>query len=184
MKKLITATLIIAATASSALSAEKVVATVNGKKITEKELNETIKNLPPSYNNLKKNPEFRKMVLENMVREELLYQEAIKEGLENNPKVKEEIEKAKRRILIQALLRKHIKLPPIKVSEQEARAFYEKNKRMFLDPNGKPVPFESLKPFIIQSLKRKKEQQAFQEAVERYIKELEKKEKVEIKGVK
>jgi len=180
MKKVFATALLIAFTSTGSMAAEKVLATVNGKKITESQLNRAIENLPARYQGLKDNPQFRKMVLENMVKEELLYQEAKKEGVDKDPKVKEEIELAKKRIMIQALLRKHIKLPKVKVTEEEAKAFYEKNKHQFVDANGKPVPFKSLKPFIIQSLKQQKEEEAFRKAVEEYVRELQKKGKVQI----
>jgi len=167
----------------SSLAAEKVLAVVNGKKITEKELNERINSLPPNFNALKKNPQFRKMMLENMVREELLYQEALKEGIDKLPQVKKEIEMAKKQIIINNLLKKKVKVPKVKVSDEEARKFYEENKSRFT-ANGKTVPFSQLKPFIIESLRKQKEQKVLQEAVNNYIKSLEKENKVKIEEEK
>lgn len=164
----------------SALAAEKILAKVNGKAITEKDLNQVMESLPPNYKTLEKNPTFRKQLLNNMVKEELLYQEAIKEGVEKDSRVQREIETMKKRILVQALLRKHIKLGSVQISDSEAKAFYEKNKERFTDANGKPVPFSSLKPFIVQSLKQQKEQEMFKEALNKYVSQLEKKSKVEI----
>ena len=165
---------------SSALAAEKILAKVNGKVITEKDLDQVMKSLPPNYKTLEKNPAFRKQLLDNMVKEELLYQEALKEGVEKDPQVQKEIEMMKKRILVQALLRKHIKLGKVQVSDSEAKAFYERNKERFTDANGKPVPFSSLKPFIVQSLKQQKEQEMFKKALNNYVSQLEKKSKVEI----
>ncbi len=180
MKRVLTAGLLVALTSTGSMAADKVLATVNGKKITASQLDRAIEGLPPRYQGLKNNPQFRKMILENMVKEELLYQEAKKEGIDKDPKVQEEIELAKKRIMIQALLRKHVKLPKVEVTEEEAKAFYQKNKGQFVDANGKPIPFKSLKPFIIQSLKRQKEEKAYRKAVERYVAQLEKEGKVQI----
>lgn len=182
MKKALLTALIVASASTSSMAADKVLATVNGKKITESQLNSAIDSLPAKYQRLKNNPQFRKMVLENMVKEEILYQEAQKEGIEKDPKVQKELELAKRRILVQELIRKHVKVPKVNVTDEEARAFYEKNKKQFVDPNGKPIPFQSLKPFIVQSLKQQEEQEAFRKAVEKYVMELQKKGKVQING--
>jgi peptidyl-prolyl cis-trans isomerase C len=180
MKRALTALTLALSIGTASYAAEKVVAEVNGKKITEKEVNQFINSLPPQYNALKKDPNFKKRVVENMVKEELLYQEALKEGLDKDPEVQREIERAKKRILVQALLRKTIKPPKVEVSEKEAKEFYEKNKKQFVDANGKPIPFQQLKPFIIQSLKQQKEEQAVNAEVEKYIKSLESKSKVVI----
>ncbi len=165
---------------SSALAAEKILAKVNGKPITEKDFKEVVKSLPPSYKTLENNPQFKKQLLNNMVKEELLYQEALKEGIEKDPEVQREIALMKKRILVQALLRKHINLHKVEVSDSEAKAFYEKNKERFTDPNGKPVPYSALKPFIIQRLKQQKEQELFRKELNNYVSQLEKKSKVEI----
>jgi peptidyl-prolyl cis-trans isomerase C len=162
----------------SAPVSAKVLAEVNGKKITDKDLNRVIDSLPPQYRTLKNNPQFRKQMLNNMVKEEVLYQEALKEGVDKNPQVRQEIEAMKRRIIVQYLLRKHVKPPKVKVTEREAKEFYEKNRKMFTDANGKQVPFSAVKPFIIQSLQQQKERQAVEKAVNDYVKSLEAKAKV------
>ena len=181
MKKLLAAIITTSLLSTPALSADKVLAVVNGKEITEKQLNEAIKDLPPNYQNLKGKPEFRKMLLENLVKEELLFQQARREGIEKEPEVQRKIELAKRRIIIQALLEKHVKPGKVQVSEKEALDFYNKNRAQFRDANGKQIPFNSLRPFIVQSLKQKKEEEALRRAINSYISTLEKKAKVEFR---
>jgi len=181
MKRALTAALVTAALTASAPAAEKVVAEVNGKKITEKEVNAFMESLPESYKRMKNDPQFKKIVIENMVKEELLLQQAQKEGIDKDPKVQAEIERARRRIIIQHLLRKHVKEPKVEVTEKEAKEFYQKNKQQFVDANGKPIPYEQLKPFIIQSLKQQKQEQALNTAIESYIESLKKENKVVIK---
>ena len=180
MKKTLFAVLIAVSLSSTSLAAGKVLAEVNGKTITRADLEKVVKKLPPNYMAVKNDPVFRKRLLRDMVKEELLYQEALKEGVDKDPKVKDEIELMRKRILVQALLRKHVKPVPVSVSESEVKTFYEKNKGRFKDLNGRPVPYQSIKPFIIQTLKRYKEQQAFREALNRYISNLEKHSKVKI----
>ncbi len=180
MRKSLIALSVALSLVGSALAAEKILAKVNGKSITEKDFKEVVKSLPPSYKTLENNPQFKKQLLNNMVKEELLYQEALKEGIEKDPEVQKEIALMKKRILVQALLKKHINLNKVEVSDSEAKAFYEKNKARFTDANGKPVPYSALKPFIIQSLKQQKEQELFRKELNSYVSQLEKKSKVEI----
>ncbi|MEO2069562.1 MAG: hypothetical protein ABGX27_08675 [Desulfurobacteriaceae bacterium] len=73
-----------------------------------------------------------------------------------------------------------LNLEEINISEKEARAFYERNKTRFIDANGKQIPFESLKPFIIQTLKEQKRREALMAAFNRFIEDLKKRNKVEV----
>ncbi|MEO2069563.1 MAG: SurA N-terminal domain-containing protein [Desulfurobacteriaceae bacterium] len=109
MKKLVLATAIIALVSSNSLAGDKVLAKVNGKPITESDLNKALNSLPEKYSSVKGNTEFRKRVLETLINQELLFQEAQKEGIPQNPKVRKQIEEAKKKIIINALLKKHLK---------------------------------------------------------------------------
>jgi peptidyl-prolyl cis-trans isomerase C len=180
MKRLILTAAIITMIGSNSFAEDKILAKVNGKAITESDLNNAIEKLPEKYLSLRNNPKFRKEVLKTLIDQELLFQEAQKEGILSDPKVKKQIEDAKKQIIINALLEKHLKLNEVKVSDEEARAFYERNKNRFTDANGKQVPFESLKPFIIQTLKEQKRQEALMAAFNRFVKELKKKNSVEV----
>ena len=180
LRRTLTALLIALSVSGASFAAGKILAKVNGKAITENDLQEVMKTLPPNYKTLESNPQFRKQILENMIKEELLYQQALKEGIDKDPEVQKEIEMMKKRIIVQALLRRHVKPEDVKVSDSEAKAFYEKNKERFKDANGKAVPFQTLKPFIVQSLKQQKEQEAFRKALDKYVADLEKHSKVEV----
>jgi len=160
---------------------DRVVAVVNGKEIKESDIDAVIDALPQEAQNLRNDEKFRKVVLENLIKEELLVQEAEREGLDKDPKVKEEIERARRQILVQALLQRHVKPKEVSVSEEEMKKFYEKNKKSFIDPSGKNLSYEKIKPFIKQTLEQQKQNEEIQKAVESYIDSLRKKAKIEMK---
>ena len=180
MKKTLLTLSIVAVTFTCASAADKVLARVNGKSITESQLEEVLNRLPANYNSVKNNPQFREQILNTLINQEILYQEAKKENIEKDKKVQEQIEEAKKQIVINALLEKHLKINDVKVSDEEAKAFYEKNKAQFTDTNGKQVPFDAVKPFIVQTLEQQKKREAFMMAFNKYIDELKKKNKVEI----
>jgi len=165
---------------SGVFASPKILAKVNGKPITEADLDGLIATLPPNFKALKNDPQFRKKLLENLIKEEILYQEALKEGIEKEEDVKREIERMKRRIIVGALIKRHVKPKVVKVTDSEVRAFYEKNKEKFKDANGKVVPLSMVKPFIVQNLQRQKEQKAFEDAFKSYLNSLEEKSRVEV----
>lgn len=154
----------------------KVVAEVNGIKITEQQLEEALKSVPPNMKNV---PNLKGMVLDNLIKEDLLYSEALKENLENDPEVKKALAAAKKRILILYLLKKHVKPPKVEISDAEVKAFYEKNKKVF-SMNGKPIDFNSLKPRLKEVLLENKRKEAYIKSLNEYIKKLKASSKVKV----
>jgi peptidyl-prolyl cis-trans isomerase C len=180
MKKTLLTLSIVAVTFTCASAADKILAKVNGKPITESQIKEVLDRLPANYNSVKNNPQFRDQILNTLINQELLYQEAEKEKIEKDKKVQKQIEEAKKQIVINALLEKHLKPKDVKVTDEEAKVFYERNKAQFTDTNGKQIPFDTVKPFIVQTLQQQKRKEAFMTAFNKYIDELKKKNKVEI----
>jgi len=171
LKKLIfvmSGLLVISLTSVYGKENNKVIAEVNGIKITQQELNQALKKLPPQVRKL---PNAKKMMLDNLVKEDLLYSEALKENLENDPEVKKAIEQAKKRILILYLLKKHVKVPKVKITDEEVKAFYDKNKKVF-SMNGKPINFNSLKPKLKEILLQNKQKEAYMRNLYNYIDKL------------
>ena len=100
-----------------------VVAEVGDEKITADEvrqrLNETSPFLRARYNTVERKKEF----LENMVRNELLAQEAIRQGYDKSPAVREQTKRA----MIQELIKHQLdsKLAGTDIPEEELKKFYD-----------------------------------------------------------
>ncbi len=105
----------------AAVAQAQVVAVVGNSKIT-------LDQFKKKFEDVKKqaiNPPEPQLFLEDLVRYELGVQEAERQGLRNDPGVKERF----RQELYKALVEKELgkKVDAIKVSEKEMRAFYKKN---------------------------------------------------------
>ena len=72
------------------------------------------------------------MVLDQVISEKLLIQEAINMGLEKDNDVLEQIKKMTEQILVQVLIEREI-LDKIEVNDEEALAYYEQNKDSFTE---------------------------------------------------
>jgi peptidyl-prolyl cis-trans isomerase C len=100
-----------------------VVATVGNESITADEmrqrLNETSPFLRARYNTVERKKEF----LENLVRNELLAQEAVRQGFDKSPAVKEQMKRA----MIQELIKHQLdeKLTGADIPDEEMKKFYE-----------------------------------------------------------
>jgi peptidyl-prolyl cis-trans isomerase C len=109
-----------------------VVAEVGDEKITADEvrqrLNETSPFLRARYNTVERKKEF----LENMVRNELLAQEAVRQGYDKSPAVREQTKRA----MIQELIKHQLdsKLAGTDIPEEELKKFYDAHLDDFVKP--------------------------------------------------
>ena len=156
------------ATPNPTFSPEDVLATVDGKEITLRELEEILQTLPEEYRGRfqRQKHEFlehlivRAMLLQATNHLEIANTEVYKSALQGNadatPLQKEDL-------LINILMQEHV-LKQVEVSDADVRAFYEEVKA---DIPGEPA-FEGVKDMLLPSVRQQKEY----EAVEGYIADL------------
>lgn len=110
--------------AAPALADDKIVATVNGVDIPQSRLDQQVQNL--ASQGQPDTPELRKALLERMINFELLAQKSVKDGYDKQPEVKEQLELARKTVLVQSMIEDFNKNHPI--SEDKVRAEYDKLK--------------------------------------------------------
>ena len=96
-------------------------------KITQADLERDIKNLPEFAQKLFEGAAGKEKFLDEMIKKELLYQEAAKRGLDKDPEYVRKLEEFKKLTLIGQLLEKEIEAKA-KVTEQDVKDYYEKHK--------------------------------------------------------
>ncbi len=130
MKKLVsTGALALALMASSAM-ADKILATVNGHAITQKDVAPMLQRIGATFDQLP--PQMKAQVVEQAIEKELLKEKAIKSGVEKTKEFKETLEKIKRDLALQIWMKNQY--DKIKVSDKEAKEFYQKNIDKFKRP--------------------------------------------------
>jgi len=110
---------------------EDVVAVVNGRPITVTMLNEKIEKLPQYYQAFA--AQNKKEIVDEMIVEELLYDEAKSRKLHNDPDIKELIDDANRKILISRVIEDETK-KSAPVSDDDVSSYYEQNKEKYMVP--------------------------------------------------
>ena len=133
MKKVILWLFIISLVFACAKKEEKrasYLAKVGNTVITEADIEREIKNLPDFVQKMFEGVSGRERFLEELVKRELLYQEALKKGLDKDPAYQKKLEDFKKINLVGLLLEKEIETKT-KVSDKEIRDYYEKNKEDF-----------------------------------------------------
>lgn len=112
----------------------KVAAVVNGQVITTREIEERMARLNPTLRAAFGNDPRR--LLDEMVLETILLQEARRKGLQRDPQVRELMEEANRQILVGRLLETFRGQQAASVAEEEVRKFYDRNPEAFTEPEA------------------------------------------------
>ncbi len=105
-------------------------AKVGNVKITQADFEREIKNLPDFAQKIFEGNGGKERFLNELVKKELLYQEALKKGLDKNTDYLKKVEDFKKITLIGQLLEKEIE-SKAKVTDQEVKDYYEKHKEDF-----------------------------------------------------
>jgi parvulin-like peptidyl-prolyl isomerase len=105
---------------------ETVIASVNGTKLT---LDDLYAEVPEEYLD-SITGEQKRQFLERWINAELLYQEALRQGLQRDPMIKEETREAERNILIANLIQRELDRRVV-VTDDEARAYYQAHAEAF-----------------------------------------------------
>jgi peptidyl-prolyl cis-trans isomerase C len=103
------------------------VAKVGSATITEEDVKKELKALPEQIQKMFEGPEGMQRFVDELVKKEVLYQEAKKKGLENSAEYKKKLEDFKKLTLISLLLQQEIE-EKAKPSEKEVKDYYEAHK--------------------------------------------------------
>lgn len=108
-----------------------VLAKVGAAVITEGDLERELKSLPDYAQQMFADEKGREKFVDELVKKEMLYQEAVKKGLDKSADFLKKVEEFKKLTLVSELLEKEI-MAKAKVSDQEAKEYYEKHKGDFV----------------------------------------------------
>lgn len=123
-KKLAVVAILGALACNPAFAEEKSAALVNGVSISQASVDNAVKG--EVAQGREDSPELRKSIRENLIKRELMAQEAKKIGLDKTPDVLQEMDVAKQSVLINAYLLDYMKKNPI--SEEVLKQEYESRK--------------------------------------------------------
>lgn len=107
----------------------KVLAVVNGKEITQSDLDATIFRFPPERRNFLQTEQGRKQLLEQIISFELVYNYAKDENMEDESEFIVQFDAMKKELLTQYAISKT--LSEVSVSDSEAEDYYDVNKEKY-----------------------------------------------------
>jgi len=115
---------------SSAFAVEKVYATVNGMNVTAGDIAMVIRNPRINYAALPK--QTQQKILDQAIDSKLLAKKAIQDGIEKTKAYKEALAKLKTDLALETWMKKEYN--SAKVTDKEAKAYYDKNSNKFVQP--------------------------------------------------
>lgn len=150
------------------MAENKVLATVEGKEITEEIVSRFLNELGPQVAMQFNNPEGKKRIIDELVNQELVYLEALEDGVDKNEDFLKELERLKEGLLKQYAVGKLFE--DIDIDEKEVKDYYENNKAIFEKPETRVashilVSEEEEAKNILEEIKEGLE---FAEAAEKY----------------
>lgn len=113
---------------------DKVLATVNGFKITQKDLENAIMRFPKDKQKYLSTDDGRKQLLEEMVSFELIYNYAKDSSFDKDENYIRNVELAKKEILTQTAIAKV--MSEVVVTDTEVQDYYKANKNKFVNPQS------------------------------------------------
>jgi peptidyl-prolyl cis-trans isomerase C len=108
---------------------KKVLATVNGREITEADLNVALTRLPRDRKQYFMSEEGKKQMLQQLITWELMYDFALENNLDKKEEYQTQLEEAKKGILSQMVI--NDVLSKVSVDEKEIEEYYNANKDKF-----------------------------------------------------
>jgi peptidyl-prolyl cis-trans isomerase C len=147
------------------------IATVNGVPITDEEVKFEISLLPDELQGLTESGEGLATLLDEILKKEMLYQEAKKKKLDETEEYRRRLHDLERKLIVEMLLIDEIE-KKASVTDEEAKKFYDDNREKFTSPpspgskgKGKLIPFEQVEDLIKSRLLGQKQRQAFEDYV-------------------
>jgi peptidyl-prolyl cis-trans isomerase C len=107
----------------------EVVATYKGREITSTDLLKELERLPAPSRVYLTQPERRKQFVENMIMNDLLFQEGEKGGIENDPEIERQVTDLRKRLVVQRVMRQY-QTPPT-ITDEEVQKYYDANPNLY-----------------------------------------------------
>ena len=152
--------------------AVNVVAKIGDRLITLQDLNDEVQKLPPSLQKTYTSSQEKLQFLKQYVAKEILFDTAMRRGYDQDPVIREDLDRLRKELMVQRLISEEIKAK-VHISEAERRLYFETHKDKYQkDTNKTPgvePNFASLQAQIEADLQKEKEQIAYQELIQKAL---------------
>jgi hypothetical protein len=107
----------------------RAVATFAGRSLTEADLVAAMRQLPGPSRSFLEDPARRRDFVDNLVLNELLYEEGRRLGYADDPDIDRQVRDLRKRLVVQRLMRDYRQRPEVK--DEEVRAYYDEHRELY-----------------------------------------------------
>ncbi|MEA3240644.1 MAG: SurA N-terminal domain-containing protein, partial [Pseudomonadota bacterium] len=111
-----------------------ILATIGSEKITMADFKQELNSLPPQYRQMAADPAIQKEFLDTLVTRNILYQEGVRQKMEDNQMVKKQVDDFRKKLVVAAILDQEVNRKIKDVSDAELKTYYDKNLKEFQQP--------------------------------------------------
>jgi peptidyl-prolyl cis-trans isomerase C len=117
------------APAKKAETGGEVIATYRGRKLTSDAVVQEFERLPAPSRSYLTAPDRKRQFVENLVMNDLLYEEGQKAGYDKEPDIERQVNDMRKRLVVQRVMRQY-QNPP-NVTDEQVRAYYDQNPTIY-----------------------------------------------------
>jgi len=107
----------------------EVIATYKGLTLKSDRVSQEFERLPAPSRSYLNSPERKRQFIDNMVMNDLLYDEGRKAGYDKDPEIDRQVSDLRKRLVVQRVMRQY-QTPPT-ISDEQARAHYDQNSNLY-----------------------------------------------------
>lgn len=150
-----------------------VVARIGSREITQGDIDFELSQLPPELRSIYTTKEKKVEFLKQYILTELLYDSAVRQGLDKDTEVVEAAFQAKKNFMVQKLLQEQIS-SKIKIEPADVELYYQANKSKYAEKDDKgnvvrEKPLDEVQKQVTQDLVLEKQKQIYEELIQRLM---------------
>ncbi len=146
-----------------------VIATIDGREIFLRDLNDSIQDLPPELQQKLSGSDGKKQYLMTYLLEQMLYDKAVREGMDASPEFTHKMDRLRKGMLSQMAYRVEM-ADKIKISPEAVSQYYQEHQDEFKDDQGQTIPIDQVARQIAETLVMQQENEAGEQLLEQMMK--------------
>ncbi len=143
-----------------------ILAEVGDRKVTDRDLAEFLRAMPPAQREQFEGPEGRRELLRHLVGRELLYGTARRRGFENDPEITRQLDGVREDLMVQKAYEEEIGAAA-EPTDMEVELYYQSHADEFAEDGDEPPPLEQIRPRVEAAVRMQKQREAVQGMIER-----------------
>lgn len=150
-----------------------VVARIGSREITQGDIDFELSQLPPELRSIYTTKEKKVEFLKQYILTELLYDSAVRQGLDKDAEVVEAAFQAKKNFMVQKLLQEQIS-SKVKIEPTDVELYYQANKAKYAEKDDKgnvvrEKPLDEVQKQVTQDLVLEKQKQIYEDLIQRLM---------------